>query len=82
AMRKAGIVPGGVKGDLLTEAVREVLQGHPEETALVLSGSDSSGKKRKYLQGLVMREIKGQALVGDVSAAIDRELDLMKGFRE
>ncbi len=82
AMRKAGIVPGGVKGDLLTEAVRGVLEGHPEETALVLSGSGSSGKKRKYLQGLVMREIRGQAPVGDVSAAIDRELDRMKGFRE
>ncbi len=64
AMKETGVVPGGVTGDLLAKAVRRVLDANREETGLVLSGADPSGKKRKYLQGLVMREIRGQAPVG------------------
>ncbi len=79
AMQKAGAVPGGVKGDQLAEVVRGILAAHPEEAGLVLSGADPSGKKRKYLQGLVMREIRGQAPPGDVSAAIDEALDQSRG---
>ena len=80
-MQKAGAVPGGVKGDLLAEVVRRILAAHPEEAGLVLSGADPSGKKRKYLQGLVMREIRGQAPPGDVSAAIDEALDQSRGSK-
>jgi aspartyl-tRNA(Asn)/glutamyl-tRNA(Gln) amidotransferase subunit B len=79
AMQKAGAVPGGIKGDLLTGVVRRILAANPEEAGLVLSGADPSGKKRKYLQGLVMREIRGQALLEDVSAAMDEVLNQSKG---
>ncbi|HCP07994.1 MAG TPA: hypothetical protein DIT24_06030 [Synergistaceae bacterium] len=81
-MKEAGVVPGGVTGDLLAEAVRKVLDANREETALVLSGADPSGKKRKFIQGLVMREIRGQASVGDVSAVIDEVLRQMRDIDE
>lgn len=82
AMKEAGVVPGGVTGDLLAKAVRKVLDANREETALVLSGADPSGKKRKFIQGLVMREIRGQASVGEVSAVIDEVLRQMRDIDE
>lgn len=78
AMKKAGIQAGGVSGDSLLGVVTKILDDNAAETALLLSGQDISGKKRKFLQGLVMREIRGQAPPDEVSAMIDRVLGGIK----
>lgn len=78
AMKKAGVTAGGVSEDSLFGIVKRILGDNSAETALLLSGEDVSGKKRKFLQGLVMREIRGQAPLEDVSAMIDRILEEMK----
>lgn len=78
AMKRAGVMVGGISGGSLLGVVRRVLGDNPTETATLLSDEDLSGKKRKFLQGLVMREIRGQAPPQDVLAMIDRVLDEMK----
>ncbi|MDO9508019.1 MAG: Asp-tRNA(Asn)/Glu-tRNA(Gln) amidotransferase subunit GatB [Thermovirgaceae bacterium] len=79
AMKEAGVKAGGVSRESLLGVVAKVLGENAAETALLFSGEDTSGKKRKFLQGLIMREIRGQAAPEDVSAMIDRVLDEMKG---
>ncbi len=79
AMKKAGVSAGGVSNDSLLGVVERILGDNIAETALLLSGEDASGKKRKFLLGLVMREIRGQASPEDVSAMIDRVLGGMRG---
>ncbi len=79
AMKAAGVASGSLSRSALEGVVRKVLEGNPVEAGMVISGGDPSGKKRKFLQGLVMREIRGQAPVDEVSSMIEKILDEMKG---
>ncbi|MDT8284472.1 MAG: hypothetical protein RQ767_03020, partial [Thermovirgaceae bacterium] len=74
AMEKAGISAGGVSRDVLFETVARILEANPAETGVIIAGGDTAVRKRKYLMGLVMKEIRGQAAGEEVSAAFDAVL--------
>jgi len=77
AIRKSGVEPGGISIDILRQTIEGVLRENPAETAIILSGDDLSGKKRKFLQGLVMREIRGQSPNETVTSVMDELLEEM-----
>ncbi len=74
AMEKSGISAGGVSRDALFETVARILEANPAETGVIIAGGDTAVRKRKYLMGLVMKEIRGQAAGEEVSAAFDAVL--------
>jgi aspartyl-tRNA(Asn)/glutamyl-tRNA(Gln) amidotransferase subunit B len=78
AMKKAGVKEGGFSTDALGEVVRSILEANPAETGLILRKEDPGDKKRKFLMGLVMREIRGQAPPDAVAAAFDVILDSLE----
>ena len=74
AVSACGITEGGVGGDALMETIRAVLGANPDVVEEIASGKDTKGKKVKFLQGLVMRETKGQARPVEVAEALSRAL--------
>jgi aspartyl-tRNA(Asn)/glutamyl-tRNA(Gln) amidotransferase subunit B len=74
AVKKSGAVEGGVGKGALEELVRATLAANPDVIEEIRSGKDTKGKKVKFLQGLVMREAKGQARADEVAAAIEEFL--------
>ncbi|MDR1875891.1 MAG: Asp-tRNA(Asn)/Glu-tRNA(Gln) amidotransferase subunit GatB [Synergistaceae bacterium] len=73
AMKKSGAVEGGVGADALAKVVRRVLEANADVVGEIRP--DTRGKKIKFLQGLVMRETKGQARADEVVAAIEAALN-------
>ncbi len=74
AMAATGVVSGQVSGSRLEEIVETILAANVEAVEAVRSGKDLKGKKIKFLQGLVMREIRGQADAVQVEAVLKRKL--------
>ncbi len=74
AILKSGATEGGVEGDALSRLVGDTLAANPDVVGEIRSGRDTKGKKMKFLQGLVMRETKGQARLDEVAAAIEAAL--------
>ncbi len=74
AVKALGITEGGVGGDALTAAVSAVIQANPDVIEEIKSGKDTKGKKMKFLQGLVMKETKGQARPQEVAEALTKAL--------
>jgi aspartyl-tRNA(Asn)/glutamyl-tRNA(Gln) amidotransferase subunit B len=74
AIEKSGVAEGGVESDALNGLVRDILNANPDVVEEIKSGKDTKGKKIKFLQGLVMRETKGQARPDEVAAAIESAL--------
>jgi len=74
AMKKSGVAEGGVASDALAKLVRGTLDANPDVIDEIKSGKDAKGKKIKFLQGLIMRETKGQARPDEVIAAIEEAL--------
>ncbi|MBQ4468879.1 MAG: Asp-tRNA(Asn)/Glu-tRNA(Gln) amidotransferase subunit GatB [Synergistaceae bacterium] len=70
AVNKLGITEGGVAGSALDEIIKSVLAANPDVLNEIKSGLDKKGKKLKFLQGLVMKESKGQAKPQEVAEAI------------
>ncbi len=60
AMAKTGISAGGVSGGALDALVDRILADNADVLEEIRSGGDTKGKKLKFLQGLVMRETRGQ----------------------
>jgi aspartyl-tRNA(Asn)/glutamyl-tRNA(Gln) amidotransferase subunit B len=71
AVKKSGAVEGGVDAGALENLVRATLAANPGMVDEIRSGKDTKGKKVKFLQGLIMRETKGQARPDEVAAAIE-----------
>jgi aspartyl-tRNA(Asn)/glutamyl-tRNA(Gln) amidotransferase subunit B len=71
AVKKSGAAEGGVNADALGGLVRATLEANSDVVEEIRSGKDTKGKKVKFLQGLIMRETKGQARPDEVAAAID-----------
>jgi len=71
ALGKSGVAEGGVGKDALGHIVRTVLEANPDVVEEIKSGKDIKGKKIKFLQGLVMRETKGQARPDEAVAAVE-----------
>ena len=74
AMKKSGAVEGGLTANALQDLVRTTLDANQDVVGEIRSGKDTKGKKIKFLQGLIMRETKGQARPDEVAAAIDEAL--------
>jgi aspartyl-tRNA(Asn)/glutamyl-tRNA(Gln) amidotransferase subunit B len=74
AVKALGITEGGVGGDALTAAIQAVIGANPDVIEEIKSGKDTKGKKMKFLQGLVMKETKGQAKPQEVAEALGKAL--------
>lgn len=70
AVKALGITEGGVAGNALADIVASVIAANPDVLEEIKSGKDKKGKKLKFLQGLVMKETKGQAKPQEVAEAI------------
>lgn len=70
AVKALGITEGGVAGNALADIVAEVIKANPDVLEEIKSGKDKKGKKLKFLQGLVMKETKGQAKPQEVAEAV------------
>ncbi|MBQ7150707.1 MAG: Asp-tRNA(Asn)/Glu-tRNA(Gln) amidotransferase subunit GatB [Synergistaceae bacterium] len=70
AVKSLNITEGGVAGNALSEIIEAVLKANPDVLEEIKSGKDKKGKKLKFLQGLVMKESKGQAKPQEVAEAI------------
>ena len=74
AVKKSGASEEEVETDALFGFVRAILEANPDVVEDIKSGKDTKGKKVKFLQGLVMRETKGQARPDEVAAAVESAL--------
>ena len=74
AVKHLGITEGGVAGNALAEIIANVIKANPDVLAEIQSGKDTKGKKFKFLQGLVMKESKGQAKPQEVAEALTAAL--------
>ena len=70
AIKNLAMTEGGVAGSALDEIIKSVLAANPDVLNEIKSGLDKKGKKLKFLQGLVMKESKGQARPQEVAEAI------------
>ena len=71
AVKKSGAAEGSIDAGALENLVRATLAANADVVDEIRSGKDTKGKKVKFLQGLIMRETKGQARPDEVSAAIE-----------
>ncbi|MDR1378710.1 MAG: Asp-tRNA(Asn)/Glu-tRNA(Gln) amidotransferase subunit GatB [Synergistaceae bacterium] len=77
ALTKSGASEGGVKADVLSDLARATLAANPDVIEEIKAGKDVKGKKLKFLQGLVMRETKGQARPEEVAAVIEAAIKVL-----
>ena len=70
AIKALGITEGGVAGNALQDVIAAVIAANPDVLEEIRSGKDTKGKKLKFLQGLVMKETKGQAKPQEVAEAL------------
>ena len=70
AIKALGITEGGVAGSALAEIIAKVIAENHDVLEEIRSGRDKKGKKLKFLQGLVMKETKGQAKPQEVAEAV------------
>lgn len=61
AMKKCGASGGRITADALKAVVEKVFASQPEAVDTIRKGADKKGAKLKFLQGLVMRETRGNA---------------------
>lgn len=61
ALKVCNLQSGGISGSQLVEIIRDILEKNSSVVETIRSGEDGKGKKSKFLQGLVMRETRGQA---------------------
>ncbi len=74
AVQASGVELGGLGGDKLRALIQEVLAANADVVAVIKAGEDKKDKKRKYLQGLVMKQCRGQAHPAEVAQEMDRIL--------
>ncbi len=70
AVKSCGVELGGLSGDRLRSLIQQVLEDNADVVAVIKSGQDQKGKKRGYLQGLVMKQCRGQAQPAEVAQAL------------
>ena len=70
AIKALGITEGGIAGNALNDIIAKIIAANPDVLEEIKSGKDKKGKKLKFLQGLVMKETKGQAKPQEVAEAI------------
>lgn len=74
AAKHCGATEGRLSGDALLAIVKKVIGSQPEVVATIREGKDKKGAKMKFLQGLVMKETRGQADPKEVFASFEKLL--------
>jgi aspartyl-tRNA(Asn)/glutamyl-tRNA(Gln) amidotransferase subunit B len=74
AIDACGVTAGNLSGDGLASLVQSVLKANGDVVDVIRSGEDKKDKKRKFLQGQVMKEARGQADPREVAKMLDIEL--------
>ncbi len=76
AIESCGITAGALSGAALSSIVRSVIETNSDVVEIIRSGQDKKDKKRKFLQGQIMKEARGQADPAEVSRVLDMELSI------
>lgn len=66
AIKECGVQVGAVEGNKLKEVVEAICTANADVVEIIRSGKDKKDKKQKFLMGLVMKEIRGQAKPAEV----------------
>jgi aspartyl-tRNA(Asn)/glutamyl-tRNA(Gln) amidotransferase subunit B len=74
AIKRTGASVGRLSGASLEDLIGKIFAENPEVAETIKSGQDKKGGKIKFLQGLVMKESKGQADPREVSEALAKKL--------
>jgi aspartyl-tRNA(Asn)/glutamyl-tRNA(Gln) amidotransferase subunit B len=61
AIKRSGAQPGRLTGDALDDLIKRIISRQPDVIGIIKSGQDKKGGKLKFLQGLIMKEARGQA---------------------
>ena len=75
AIKETGAAEGGVSTEKLSQVIRKVLEANQDVIEEMRSHKNTSGKKVKYLQGLIMKELKGQAKTEDIEKALNEQIE-------
>ncbi|MDR1886177.1 MAG: Asp-tRNA(Asn)/Glu-tRNA(Gln) amidotransferase subunit GatB [Synergistaceae bacterium] len=76
AIKRSGASGRRLTGDALDGIISGVLEANPDVADVIRSGQDRKGGKLKFLQGLVMKETRGQADPKEASEVLSRRLGL------
>ena len=74
AAKRCGASASKLTQAQLDEIVKKTMDGEPEVVATIKNGEDKKGAKVKFLQGLVMKETRGQADPNEVAESLARLL--------
>ena len=74
AIKRCGATGCRLAGDALDDVIKKILDAQPDVVETIKSGQDKKGAKAKFLQGLVMKETRGQADPVEVSKALAKLL--------
>ncbi len=66
AFEKTGVASSALEGNALKDLVEKICEEQEEAVTMLREGKDPKGKKRKFLQGQIMRASRGQAKIDDV----------------
>jgi aspartyl-tRNA(Asn)/glutamyl-tRNA(Gln) amidotransferase subunit B len=76
AVKRSGASEGRITGDALDAVIRKIMEDQRDVADVIKNGQDKKGGKMKFLQGLVMKETRGQADPKEVSCSLSKLLDL------
>lgn len=76
ALKNSGVQTGKVGGSDLEGMIRGIVEGQPDVVQVIRDGKDKKNKKFKFLQGLVMRETRGQADPAEVASILKKVLEI------
>ena len=69
--KETGAAEGAASAERLNQVIKKVLESNQDVIEEIRTNKNTSGKKMKYLQGLIMKELKGQAKPEDVEKALN-----------
>ena len=74
AVKRLGAPQGRLSGDALRELALRIVSSQPDVAETIRNGLDKKGGKIKFLQGLVMKEARGQADPNEVAGCLSELL--------
>ncbi|MDR1915346.1 MAG: Asp-tRNA(Asn)/Glu-tRNA(Gln) amidotransferase subunit GatB [Synergistaceae bacterium] len=75
AIKRSGASTVRLTGDLLGEVIDRICAANSDVVETIKTGQDKKGGKVKFLQGLVMKETRGQADPSEVSSLLSKKLE-------
>ncbi|MDR3255836.1 MAG: Asp-tRNA(Asn)/Glu-tRNA(Gln) amidotransferase subunit GatB [Synergistaceae bacterium] len=76
AVKRSGASAGRLTGASLDEIIKKIVSANPDVVETIKNGEDKKGGKIKFLQGLVMKEARGQADPKEAAESLAKNLDL------